>query len=253
MLHLIFGVIEMFEVKDRINFSALYSGMDCAEDCFDKKHFENYTKKISYQYNSKGFRDDEWPDDLSNVTWCLGDSFTVGIGQPFEETWPQLLSKKIKKPCINLGQDGCSNDTLSLRATELVKTFKPSQIIIMWSFFHRRRINDIDEHFVAGDFGPIEDLINFEEDYLKTKKLPTKILHIFIPDIWESNIGNKYGQNNEGTKCLLSKRKKIKQSDIDNIICFKQKDYGRDGFHYDIKTTKEIVDKIIEELTQSFK
>ena len=58
----------MFEVKDKINFSALYSGMDCAKDCFDKKHFKNYTKKISYQYNSKGFRDNEWPDDLSNVT-----------------------------------------------------------------------------------------------------------------------------------------------------------------------------------------
>lgn len=234
----------MFEVKDKINFSALYSGMDCAKDCFDKKHFKNYTKKISYQYNSKGFRDNEWPDDLSNVTWCLGDSFTVGMGQPFEETWPQLLSKKIKKPCINLGQDGCSNDTLSLRATELVKTFNPSQIIIMWSFFHRRRINNIDKHHVDADFGSDEDLINFEKNYLETKKLPTKILHIFIPDIWVCLRDHKY---------ILSKRKKIKQSDIDNIICFDQKDYGRDGFHYDIKTTKEIVDKITEGLTRSSK
>ena len=237
----------MFEVKDKINFSALYCGMDRAEDCFDKKHFENYTKKISYQYNSKGFRDNEWPDDLSNVIWCLGDSFTVGIGQPFEEIWPQLLSKKIKKPCINLGQDRCSNDTLSLRATELVKTFKPSQIIIMWSFFHRRRIGDIDEHYVDVDFGEEEDLINFEENYLKTKELPTKILHIFIPDIC---VSSQNPNTNKITKYLLSKRKKIKQSDIDNIICFDQKDYGRDGFHYDIKTTKEIVDKITEGLAK---
>ena len=73
------------------------SGMDTLEECQDKDHYLSYTKDISYRYNSRGFRDHEWPEDLSDVVWCVGDSFTVGIGQPFEETWPQLLGKKLGK------------------------------------------------------------------------------------------------------------------------------------------------------------
>ena len=50
-----------------------------------------------------------------------GDSFTAGIGQPQEETWPQLLQKKIGKRCLNLGEDGCSNDTIYLRIKKIVE------------------------------------------------------------------------------------------------------------------------------------
>ena len=71
----------------------------------------------------------------------MGDSFTVGIGQPFEETWPKVLEKKIGRKCLNLGEDGCSNDTITQRVQEIYKLHKPQLIIVMWSFLHRRNVN----------------------------------------------------------------------------------------------------------------
>ena len=79
--------------KDRVGKLIDRTGLDTYELCIDKQHFENYNKKISYKYNSKGFRDVEWPLDFSNWICCIGDSYTEGLGQPFEETWPQMLQK----------------------------------------------------------------------------------------------------------------------------------------------------------------
>jgi len=77
----------MLRVENKIGIpESKATGMDTLELCLNKEYFKSYTKQISYRYNSKGFRDDEWPEDLSDVIWCVGDSFTVGIGQPFEET-----------------------------------------------------------------------------------------------------------------------------------------------------------------------
>ncbi len=76
------------------------------------KEFLDYPYPISYSYNSHGFRDDEWPDDLSNVIWCIGDSFTTGVGVPFDHRWPNILQSKINKRCINLGIDGASNELI---------------------------------------------------------------------------------------------------------------------------------------------
>ena len=108
--------------KNKINLKELESGLDSLEHCLNKAHFLDYKKPITYEYNSRGFRDQEWPNDLSDVVWCIGDSFTSGIGQPFEETWPKVLENKIKKRCINLGLDGCSNDHIAHMAKEIFAT-----------------------------------------------------------------------------------------------------------------------------------
>jgi hypothetical protein len=93
----------VLKIKNRIGIpESKNSGMDTLEKCLDKDHYLSYTKDISYRYNSRGFRDHEWPEDLSDVIWCVGDSFTVGIGQPFEETWPNILQKQIGMRCLNL-------------------------------------------------------------------------------------------------------------------------------------------------------
>ena len=59
----------IFVVKDRINFHSNFSGIDSPECCLNRKHFQNYKKKITYHYSSHGFRDLEWPDNLSDVIW----------------------------------------------------------------------------------------------------------------------------------------------------------------------------------------
>jgi hypothetical protein len=112
--------------------------MDCLAECKDKNHFRQYPDPVVYQYNSRGFRDAEWPDDLKNSIWCVGDSFTVGLGTPFEYIWPQVLQKKTRKRTINLSMDGASNNWMARRAADVLTIVQPSTMIFMWSYVERR-------------------------------------------------------------------------------------------------------------------
>lgn len=122
----------------KINQSFTESGIDSAEHCLDAELFASYPYNVVYNYNSRGFRDREWPDDLSDVVWCLGDSFTVGIGCPIEHTWPWLLEQKLKQRCINISLDGASNNWIARKANGIMNTVNPSLMIIHWSFIERR-------------------------------------------------------------------------------------------------------------------
>ena len=211
----------MLYIKNKINFTSETSGIDTFEKCLDKKHFVNYKKDIFYKYNSKGFRDNEWPKNLKNAIWCVGDSFTVGIGQPFEETWPQQLSKITGKKCINIGQDGCSNDYIAKRVNYIWRTYQPKHIIVMWSYLHRRK----NLHYLKSDFGTKEDFANLVKNYSKVAKIPTNILHYIIPN----------GSLTDPTRFKYFCKKhnlEIKQ--------IKQMDFARDYHHFDIKTVKNI-------------
>jgi len=224
----------MLIIEKNINFHGKTKGMDSYEKCNNKQYFKNYTKEISYQYNSRGFRDREWPDDLSDVIWCIGDSFTVGIGQPYKETWPYLLETKLKKRCINLGEDGCSNDTICLRVEEVVKNYKPNLIVVMWSYFHRRREQGKNVQYNTNDFGDEKDLQNFVTNYKQVNKLPTKIINLLIPNAFidEAELLNY---------CLKKNR-------IENVLMIEQIDYARDYQHFDIETSKKIINMVIRKI-----
>ena len=219
----------MLKVKNRENFGG--DLLDNLANCKDIEHWQNYKKKVYYKFNSKGFRDNEWPDNLSDVIWCIGDSYTVGIGQPFKETWPQLLEKKIGKKCLNISHEGCSNNTIALRCKEIYKLYNPKLIIVMWSYLHRRKINNNDVHYNyedRSDFGMKADIKNFKKNYHMVNSLNTKIINLMIP---RASIDDKL-QN------LLKHMK--------NLIIIEQLDYARDGCHFDIKTTKSCVDIILK-------
>jgi hypothetical protein len=63
---------------------------------------------IDYQFNSGGFRTEEF--DQSRRILILGSSPTVGVGLHRSQTWPELLSKKINRPVWNLATGtGCSD------------------------------------------------------------------------------------------------------------------------------------------------
>ena len=215
------------------------SGIDTIESCLDLQHFKSYSKNISYRYNSRGFRDYEWPKDLSEVIWCVGDSFTVGIGQPFEETWPYLLEKKSGKRCLNLGEDGCSNDTIALRAQEIFKLFNPKLIVIMWSYLHRRRVGDKDIHYDEKDFGDEKDIINFSKNYKIVNDLPIPIINTTVPNIVPKINAEK------SLKCFLEKITGIVVTDLTPV---EQIDWARDYHHFDIKTSHNITDYIYQRM-----
>jgi len=243
---MIFGTIQisMLKILDRIDIpESKTSGLDSLENCLDKKYFQEYSKTVSYRYNSRGFRDEEWPANLNDVIWCLGDSFTVGIGQPFEETWPQLLEKATNKRCINLGQDGCSNDTMAQRAIELVDLYKPKLLVIMWSFFTRRQVDGNNVQYSKLDFGNQADVKNFETNFLKVQKLPGKKIHMLVPNAFMGE-QLKSTENPDVTKYALAKL--LRKDIADQLIYCEQVDYSRDYHHFDVKTAENLVREILK-------
>jgi len=205
-------------------------GMDTLEKCDDKDHYLSYTKDISYRYNSRGFRDHEWPEDLSDVVWCVGDSFTVGMGQPFEETWPQLLGKKLGKTCLNIGEDGCANDTMALRIQEICKSYTPKLVVVMWSYFARRRVSGVNVDHDKNDFGVDEDMANFSKNFKIVNELPTNIINLIIPHAFEN--GEMLKQNHPELRIL------------------KQLDYARDYHHFDIRTSVGVCQHIMKKINE---
>jgi hypothetical protein len=231
----------MLKIKKRIGvLESTTSGIDSPDECLDKDHFLNYAKDISYTYNSKGFRDDEWPEDLSDVIWCVGDSFTVGVGQPFKETWSQVLESKLGKRCINIGEDGCSNDMIQLRVNEIIRNYNPRLIVVMWSYLHRRFVNTENVHSDKNDFGPDKDLENFVKNYNLCKSEQTKIVHSIIPGAGTNSNPN---EADNILKYFLKKK-----YDLQDLIVFPQLDYARDYHHFDIKTSELATDLLIKKI-----
>ncbi len=227
----------MLKIRNRIGIAeSKYSGIDTLEECRDQKHFVNYPKTISYRYNSRGFRDHEWPQDLSEVIWCVGDSFTVGIGQPFEETWPQLLEKKLGKRCLNLGQDGCSNDTMAMRIQEIYKLHNPKLIVVMWSYLSRRRVDGENVGHDEKDFGNKEDMKNFVKNFQMVNALPFPVVNTIIPKAYVR------------TDLLDHFIKKINSNISCDLTVVEQLDYARDYLHFDVKTTEHLTNLLIEKI-----
>jgi hypothetical protein len=121
------------------------SGMDSKQLCLDKKHFDTYPHTVEYRYNSRGFRDNEWPDsikELKNCIWCFGDSFTVGLGSPIEHTWVNILQQRTGIRCINISMDGASNAWISRKINQVSEEINPQLMVVQWSYLHRTESND---------------------------------------------------------------------------------------------------------------
>lgn len=241
--------MDLLQVKNRINLKLAYSGLDGPSSCLNKKHFNDYKKLVHYTHNSKGFRDEEWPQEIEDKIWCVGDSFTVGVGQPYKEIWPKLLEKQLRERCINISEDGCSNDLMALRI-EQIKTFNPKCVIVMWSYFWRRLVNNINVHFDVNERElPKDDLANFLKNLQSANNnYPCKIFNYVIPDCMiESTSAWK--------RMLVSRNKK---KNINKLIDYhypgnqfpvvsevEQIDYARDGHHFDVLTCEKIVQDIL--------
>lgn len=240
--------MDLLQVKDRINLEMIYSGIDDISFCLNKKHFNDYKKLVHYTYNSKGFRDEEWPSDIKNKIWCVGDSFTVGLGQPYEEIWPKILEKKVGERCINVSEDGCSNDLMALRV-EQIKSFDPKCIIVMWSYFWRRWIDNKNVHF---DINKRESSRDDLSNFLKNLQFANndslyKILNYLIPDCMIESTTRKSVlgiKNKKNIKKLIDYHYPSNQFPIVNEI--EQIDYSRDGHHFDVLTCEKIVEDILK-------
>ena len=134
-------ILSNLRLTNRAHQVRLYSGIDSREHCLDPKHFGSYADAIDYRYNSRGFRDREWPqsfDHMRQCIWCVGDSFTVGIGQPLDNIWPNVLEQTLGQRTINFSMDGASNNWIARRTKEICESVDPQHVIVMWSYVERR-------------------------------------------------------------------------------------------------------------------
>lgn len=167
------------------------SGMDSRQLCLDQKHFDSYPYAIEYRYNSRGFRDDEWPssmEELKKCIWCFGDSFTVGVGSPLSHTWVNILQNKSVLRCINISMDGASNDWIARKVVKVLEEIQPKNIVIHWSFLNRGESLDnsnIDEHRKIFDTNVFEkeQFDNFKKNLAVVEQYNKKanIIHSLIP------------------------------------------------------------------------
>lgn len=131
-------------LPSRVNQRWAMSGMDNPRYCNRVTHWYSYPHAVEYQYNSRGFRDQEWPQDFTNSIWCLGDSFTVGIGSPLEHTWWYQLALVTQRRTINVSMDGASNQWISRKACAILESGVCDTMVIQWSYTHRRERKDLD-------------------------------------------------------------------------------------------------------------
>jgi hypothetical protein len=101
-------------------------------------NYVDYT--IEYQFNSHGFRTQEFEKKLDAV--CFGCSFTMGTGVRYEHTWPVQLSQLTGLQIANLGHAGSSNDTAYRMARHYLEFLQPKYAIWLQTDAHRIEIID---------------------------------------------------------------------------------------------------------------
>lgn len=83
---------------------------------------------ITYQFNSQGFRSDEFQP---NGILALGCSFTMGIGLPVSSTWPQLIGKELNLPVATIAWGGASADSCFRMAEYWIPELKPNLVVML--------------------------------------------------------------------------------------------------------------------------
>lgn len=202
-------ILPDFILSTRQNLTENFSGIDSFDKCLDQDYFKKYPHLVEYNFNNRGFRDANWPnsiEELKNAIWCFGDSFTVGLGSPINNTWPYLLQKKMLQRCINVSMDGASNNWIARKVLRVLNEIKPKRVVIHWSYI--TRYESTDESLTDEDrrkhHGPnlfntdalIEDFHNLIKQ-IESNKGETLVIYSFIPDwctIVDSNI-NQDGWN----------------------------------------------------------
>jgi len=277
-------------LKSRVNLRCNESGIDSYKKCLDRDHFKNFPHAVEYQYNTRGFRDTEWPTDhqeLKNAIWCVGDSFTVGIGSPFRHTWPQVLQENTDLRVINVSMDGASNDWIARQTIDIYNTISPRNIVIMWSYFHRReadiKTTDEDRRLHFTETNEKADLENFTNCFAAVNRLQNvNIVHFLIPraycnsfnqltTIWADIKGPDWPHQpprntqelDELPEFIIHELKHVfcvyqefldlfecldSENSISSIRHVPQLDWARDNHHFDILTSQWVAEQAITDL-----
>ena len=261
-------ILPQLIVPDRVNKTFTECGLDTRNRCFDTQHFDTYPWSVEYCYNSRGLRDTEWPNNLDDIVWCIGDSFTVGLGCPWNHTWPQVITQKTNRRTINIGMDGASNFWIARQARLILEKIQPRHCVIQWSFLHRTENHHLSPiHHTAQSSDPTHNIPQWRklcEEFADYTTVIQSVIPGAAPGIGRREAEGWWcNQRQPGWPEILpdSLPKDIAmpaefnhhwqlQSILKdfNVILVQQKDLARDGFHYDIQTAEWFVEQIAHRL-----
>lgn len=111
--------------------------------CASKRHWLTYPNDIEYRFNSRGFRDTEWPDsaqELSRALYCFGDSEAVGIGRALCHTLSGEIQSQSHHRCLNISALGTSNAWQARQARYVLERMPQARVIMHWTFLWRREL-----------------------------------------------------------------------------------------------------------------
>jgi hypothetical protein len=276
-------ILPDFYLAYRANLRCSENGLDSKINCLDKEWFKSYPHQIEYIYNSRGYRDSEWPADLVNSVWCFGDSFTVGIGSPIQHTWPYLLENLINQRCINVSLDGGSNSWITRKVLRVLEEVKPQLIVIQWTYLHRNEssetsFDDESRRLFAGDDLLTKNLVGRFIDNInqvERSKGNTTVIHSMIPnagpvdlldkldtvwnnlkgDDWPTTCPRDVSQLSDVIIAELTAANCYEEfvdsimltnaiDTIPNYVHYSQIDYARDRLHYDLLTARAFVNGV---------
>ena len=86
---------------------------------------------VVYEFNSEGFRSDEFSYTSEKSIVFLGCSHVVGIGINYQDTMAYQVSKCLKSKCYNLGVGGGSIDSCFRFAYHWIPKLKPDIVILI--------------------------------------------------------------------------------------------------------------------------
>lgn len=186
---------------------------------------------ISYSFNSRGFRDDEFTKEESIL--ALGCSFTQGMGVDLENTWPRLLSNTMSMRVWNLGIGGSSADTAYRMAEYWLDHLNVKYVTML--------VPDIDRFEICWWPGQIKVIRHTENDTLN--------ISTYKKIYWSNEENGKINRN----KNLWAIKQLCTEKQISFRYQFKDRwdniDYGRDLQHWGRRSNKVIAEKMYNSLT----
>jgi len=281
-------ILPDFVIPSRVDQCWSTTGIDCEDQCLDREHYRSYPYQVEYRYNNRGYRDQSWPDSLSELSkaiWCVGDSFTVGLGSPREHTWSYILQQSIGTRTVNVSMDGASNDWISRKSIDILKQIQPKLMIIQWSYVNRREENlqtILDQHW-QNFYNSIRDdswpSCTRQNRHTLPQKIQDEIDSVHggwndscMQDEWRRlrggnctdeedienilhNIYQVLESNDCNTKIIHTfipnfvpkSFKGVVESKVKGLVIpeIKVLDLARDGHHYDILTSQSLVNQIL--------
>lgn len=238
--------------EEHRNYKGVYTGCDSPKyfDSYPKKlrvkagdqnlkleDFLAYPHKINYDFNSRGFRDEEWPENLNDCYFCIGDSQVAGIGIPYKNMFVNILQTNLQKRIINCGNPGGNNYYWIVQKSRLIlDTLKIKKLILVWGPAHRNHFHVTVKSplaLIKNSSSPRNDINTLKTyvDTLEKNKKTTELVHVFTKFYHDA-----YGFLDDMKKARI------------NFVTFDKLDYGRDGIHYGIESNLNLAKKLRKKL-----